>query len=133
MEPWLAPETVVRALVVDEGDGVLLVRRSAGDRLAHHWELPGGGLGDDETVGEALARELAEETGLEPCGPPALVGSADRVTPSGRSITEYAFAVGATGDVRLSAEHDAARWVRPGEEPPALLTEAARDALSRLD
>lgn len=130
--PALAPDTVVRALVIDEDDGVLLVRRSAGDRFARHWELPGGGLDDQETVSEALARELAEETGLAPTGPPALLNSAERVTPSGRAILEYAFSLCATGEVRLSAEHDAARWMRPGEEPPRLLTDAARDALRRL-
>ena len=108
---------------------MLLVRRCAGDRFAHHWELPGGGLGDQETVSEALARELAEETGLAPTGPPALLNSAERVTPSGRTILEYAFSLPASGALRLSAEHDAARWVRPGEEPPRLLTEATREAL----
>src|SRR5688572_30612294 len=89
MEASAVTRTVVRAVVTGDGDRVLLVRRSPGDRLGLHWELPGGRLGEDETVAEALARELEEETGLSLAGPPVLVGSAERVTPSGRLITEY--------------------------------------------
>ncbi len=126
------PTTVVRALVTGEGERVLLVRRAAGDRLGSHWELPGGRLDPDETVSDALERELAEETGLVLTGAPALVACADRVTPSGRFITEYAFAVSYRGEVRLSSEHDSARWVRRGEAPPAPVTDAAREILARL-
>src|SRR5687767_2557067 len=94
--------TVVRVLAIRGEDELLLVRRAAEESLASHWELPGGRLGDTETVSEALTRELREETGLAPAGPPALVACAERVTPSGRHITEYAFAVPADGELRLS-------------------------------
>ena len=131
MAAFSPTRTVVRALVSGEGERVLLVRRVAGDRLGRHWELPGGRLGPDETVAEALQRELAEETGLTLTGAPALVGSAERVTPSGRTITEYAFAISSRGELKLSPEHDAARWVRRGEAPPAPVTEATREILAR--
>lgn len=126
-----APTTVVRALVT-RADQVLLVRRAPGDRLGSLWELPGGGRVRGETVPQALFRELREETGLAPAAAPTLVGSSDRVTPSGRRITEYAFAVSADGHLRLSPEHDAAAWVQPGGELPGPVTEAAREALARL-
>lgn len=131
MVPKAAPTTVVRALVT-RADQVLLVRRAPGDRLGTLWELPGGGRAQGETVPQALVRELREETGLAPTGAPILVGSADRLTPSGRRITEYAFAMSVDGHLRLSHEHDAAAWVRPGEELPGPVTEAAREALARL-
>jgi ADP-ribose pyrophosphatase YjhB (NUDIX family) len=131
MEASAVTRTVVRAVVTGDGDRVLLVRRSPGDRLGLHWELPGGRLGEDETVAEAFARELEEETGLSLAGPPVLVGSAERVTPSGRLITEYAFAVPSRGELRLSPEHDAACWVRAGEEAPGPVTEAAREILAQ--
>jgi ADP-ribose pyrophosphatase YjhB (NUDIX family) len=52
----------VRAVVVDPGDRVLLVRFE----FAHWtgWATPGGGVSPGESDEEALRRELAEETGL---------------------------------------------------------------------
>lgn len=45
---------------------VLLLKRSPAEKLfAHHWEIPGGKVDDtDKSIGEALKREVNEETGL---------------------------------------------------------------------
>ena len=45
---------------------VLLLKRSPAEKLfAHHWEIPGGKVDDtDKTIGDALKREVREETGL---------------------------------------------------------------------
>ena len=60
----------VRAIVRD-GDGrVLLVRHT----YVPGWYLPGGAVDARESVGEALARELVEETNIEIMGTPRLVG-----------------------------------------------------------
>ena len=47
-------------------DKVLLLKRSPAEKLfAHHWEIPGGKVDDtDKTIGDALKREVNEETGL---------------------------------------------------------------------
>lgn len=45
-------------------DHVLLIRRRNPPR-AGQWSLPGGGQELGETIGEAAAREVAEETGLQ--------------------------------------------------------------------
>ena len=67
----LRPTTVgVRALVLDEGGRILLVRHSYGGG----WYLPGGGVGRGESVGNALRRELDEEVGLELTEVPHLLG-----------------------------------------------------------
>ena len=45
---------------------VLLLKRSPAEKLfAHHWEIPDGKVDDtDKTIGDALKREVNEETGL---------------------------------------------------------------------
>ena len=56
------PRKGVRALVLDPGDNVLLVRFE--DAFGSWWSTPGGGVDPGESDRDALARELAEEVGL---------------------------------------------------------------------
>jgi len=56
----------VAAAVVLRPDGcVLLAQRPPGRAYAGYWEFPGGKLEPGETPAQALARELAEELGIE--------------------------------------------------------------------
>lgn len=58
-----------RALVVDGEGRVLLIEHS----YTPGWHLPGGGVERDETVEEAIVRELAEEAGIVAGHRPRLV------------------------------------------------------------
>ena len=53
----------VSGLVFDDAGRILVVRHTY--RRRHPWGLPGGWAGGRERLEAALARELAEETGLE--------------------------------------------------------------------
>jgi 8-oxo-dGTP pyrophosphatase MutT (NUDIX family) len=59
-----------RALVIDGQGRVFLVKHSYIDG----WHLPGGGVETGETIGEALARELAEEGNIRLTRAPRLHG-----------------------------------------------------------
>lgn len=56
---YATPKIDVRGIVL-EGDRVLLVREASDDQ----WTLPGGWCDVGESVGDAVTRELREETGL---------------------------------------------------------------------
>jgi 8-oxo-dGTP diphosphatase len=61
--PGKRPEVAVGAVVVRDGR-LLLVRRGRGVAVGS-WSLPGGRVEEGETLADAVARELREETGLE--------------------------------------------------------------------
>jgi ADP-ribose pyrophosphatase YjhB (NUDIX family) len=60
----------VRVLVIDEKGRILLVKHS----YVRGWHLPGGGVEADETMRDALARELREEANIEMTAAPQLHG-----------------------------------------------------------
>lgn len=68
--PRGSPNREWRALVVagvlrDPAGRILLAKRPQGKHLAGLWEFPGGKMEPEETVEEALRRELQEELGIE--------------------------------------------------------------------
>ncbi|MBM4289187.1 MAG: NUDIX domain-containing protein [Deltaproteobacteria bacterium] len=59
------PVPVVRALIADAAGRVLLLQRAATAYGPGQWCLPGGKVDYGQTLVEALAREIREETALE--------------------------------------------------------------------
>lgn len=60
----------VRGIATDAEGRVLLIRHT----YVEGWFLPGGGVERGEVAHEALAREMAEEGGVEPIAPAVLLG-----------------------------------------------------------
>lgn len=56
---------IVTAAVVLRDGRLLLARRRDGDHMGGRWEFPGGKVHAGEAPAAALARELAEELGVE--------------------------------------------------------------------
>lgn len=59
----VAVDAVVFGYTSKEGLSVLLIKRNI-DPFKNSWALPGGLVGDDESLEEAVQRELKEETGV---------------------------------------------------------------------
>ncbi|MGG0240989.1 NUDIX hydrolase [Bacillus rhizoplanae] len=54
---------VVSALIYDDNENILIVKNIKGDSF--YWSLPGGAVEGEETLEQAIIREVKEETGFK--------------------------------------------------------------------
>lgn len=120
------PKLAVGALIVQEGR-VLLIRRGVAPRIGF-WAVPSGFVEYDEQPRTALAREIAEETGLE-----VEVGRVIDVFPLADPTKNGVFLLFEAHPIggRLQPGDDVleVRWFRPDEAP---WDEMAFDGLDTL-
>jgi 8-oxo-dGTP diphosphatase len=104
--PALAVDGVVFG--VDDADlKVLLIQRKI-DPFIHHWALPGGFVRLDETVDQAVRRELEEETGISDVYLEQLYTfSATDRDPRERVVSVAYYALAKLSDHRIRAATDA--------------------------
>ena len=118
----------VRAACFDAEGRVFLVRHT----YVPGWYLPGGGVERDETVGEALLKELHEEGNLEPLAEPTLVH-----VYFNRNITRRDHVVFYRVDVRQTAPREPDREIAQSgffslDQLPENVTQATLDRLAEL-
>lgn len=120
----------VSAVVRDALGRYLLVLRSAPPESGA-WTLPGGRVEPGETLRDAVAREVREETGLR-VRAAAEAGVASRAAPDGRVFEIHCFTT-EPSDGEPEAGSDAAqvRWVAAGEFPTLNVTLGLLDDLRR--
>ncbi|AWT45279.1 MULTISPECIES: (deoxy)nucleoside triphosphate pyrophosphohydrolase [Streptomyces] len=107
------PIVVVGAALLD-GGRLLAARRSAPPELAGRWELPGGKVEPGEHPETALTRELHEELGV-------IADPVERVPGEWPLKPPYVLQVWTarlrpgSARPRPLQDHDALRWLTPGE------------------
>lgn len=100
-------------VLVERGGKYLFVRRApAFKRRAPEWDIPGGRIGVDERLLDALEREVLEETGLRLDGVERLVGAQDIFDPEKDiHVVRLTYRGTAIGEVVVSSEHEVCRWM----------------------
>ncbi|MDB5049767.1 MAG: GDP-mannose mannosyl hydrolase [Fibrobacteres bacterium] len=106
------PREFAAAIIVNEADEILLLRRSPGTlRWPGKWGIAGGGVEAGETPEQGLTRELLEELG------PDIRLVTKRGPDTLKAIGGYGgfihlwHMLWSGGEIRLSAEHTAYAWV----------------------
>ncbi|HSD26101.1 MAG TPA: nucleoside triphosphatase NudI [Vicinamibacteria bacterium] len=140
--PEAAPARVVVVGVVRNTHGEYLLCRMPEGRgvFPGEWGLPGGGVETGETLEQALRREIREEVGLEVREVEPLFfteATHPKLFPDGRRreirMIFLLFGCRAVpGEIRLSAEFDAAAWVSPEELASHRLNTATVGTFRRL-
>jgi 8-oxo-dGTP diphosphatase len=120
------------AVIIDEHDRILLTWYNGGEHSPACWSMPGGGVEFDESLQQAVVREVLEETGytVEVGGPIAVhhftkpnTGGDGRPYKSVRVIFAAAVTGGSLGTLEVDGSTDFAQWV-PLDEAPSLLPRA---------
>ncbi len=125
------PNQIVVAGAVISGAAVLVAQRRRPPELAGRWELPGGKVSLGETEQHALARELAEELGIDVAVGERLGGDVQL----NETTTLRAYQVRLLHGEPNPHDNQALRWVTAGELDDLDWVPADRDwlpALSRL-
>ncbi|MBW0018727.1 MAG: NUDIX domain-containing protein [Mycobacterium sp.] len=110
------PAQIVVAGAILSGSTVLVAQRDRPPELAGRWELPGGKVADGESERDALARELAEELGLE-LGDVAVGDRLGDDIALNDTTTLRAYYVRLIRGEPQPRDHRALRWVTAGELP----------------
>lgn len=104
-------KNVVGGIIVNQNNEFLLMTRKLDDFYGGIDELPSGNMEENETIYEALTREVKEETNLDVEKIENYINSFDYESRSGKKSREYNFSVKVknTDDIKLS-EHECYKW-----------------------
>lgn len=111
---------------------LLLKRGRTSKSFRGHWEFPGGKIDEGESSAVALARELREESGLEVS--PDDLRLIRETIPPGEDLHYSFFEWSCPQDapeIRVSDEHEKARWVTFTEARKLPMRQAHREFLER--
>lgn len=113
-----APVPVVRMIVLDDHDRVLILRRQHSEHGSGQWCLPGGKVDYGDTVLETVAKELKEETSLA-CEGARYLFFQDSLPPEPGKMhcINFYYEVETSGELALNAESDGFAWIHANDLP----------------
>lgn len=126
-------EKFVVGVVITNKDRVLLLERPKNDFMGGINELPSGNMERNETIREALIREVKEETNLDFNNFVKYLGSFDYLSGSGKKARQFNFLIEVleNGEIRLT-EHDNFYWANKEHESFKKVTGDVKKVLSRV-
>ena len=123
----------VKALIQNEGK-ILLIKRSKiyeDTNIDGTWDIPGGRIKFGEEPGEALAREVEEETGLKIDRILSILDACIVFKDSEKQIVRITYLCSVKNTaITLSDEHTEYKWVSPIEAEVS--DKLIKNAISRL-
>ncbi len=125
----------VKVILQNDNGQYLLLRRSQAfhNETEPHWDIPGGRIEPEETLHEALRREITEETGLDVDDHFRLLAAQDiMVTTKDLHVVRLTYTAKGTGNVIVSDEHQETTWVSREEALKLNLDPYLRQALETL-
>ncbi len=103
---------VVNTIIKNKEGKFLLIKRKDDQIHAGKWAFPGGVIEPTETIGEALKRELKEETGLELKGIIKKISEYEYDRPDGKKTIGESYLIKTDEkDVLLNLESEEFAWV----------------------
>jgi len=128
------PVVGVGGVVIEDGR-TLLIRRGS-EPLKGQWSIPGGTLQVGETLEAGVARELAEETGLE-VRVLEMIEAFERIFPADGRGPRYHFVIldylcqRVSGTARAASDVTDVAWAREDELPAYQLSPTATRILKK--
>jgi len=126
------PIPVVRLILRDSQNRILILKRSSTDHEAGCWCLPGGKIEYGQKVTEAIVVELQEETGLEVVNSRFLFYQDSLpFKPGGMHCINFYFECTVKGTIHLNQESSEYTWAAPQDLPGYKLAFRNYEALDR--
>jgi 8-oxo-dGTP diphosphatase len=116
--------------VVFRADGAVLLVRRANPPAAGSWTLPGGRVEPNESLADAIVREVREETALEVVVVNVIEELVLEREGFSYRITDFSCRA-ISGDVRAADDASEARWVLPANFDDFDLTPDVRRVIAR--
>lgn len=120
---------VVGAMITNDNEEILLMKRKEDDFMGGIFEIPGGNAEDGEGIYEVLKREIKEETNFDLKRVISYINYFDYLSGSGKKSRQFNFKVEVTGGPIILTEHDTYRWVNLDEIETQNVSDAVKESL----